>query len=141
MLNFFRIVAFFLVVFFFFTGNSFAQNITMSSDFNECYDNPNGSMRVMCLEDELLWQDERLNTVYKQLMAIETEPRKDMLRTSQRTWIKYKEEWNKYVSDLSKGEDDDSVNESILYTSVRITALQADNLQNILDTIKFMQSN
>ncbi|MDR1608883.1 MAG: DUF1311 domain-containing protein [Deltaproteobacteria bacterium] len=105
---------------------------SLSDNYNECIDHFRGGGRDACNEEELVNQDKRLNDLFKSLMKMESEAGKQNLRSAQRTWIKYKEEWQKYLSDLP---EDSFVRENTTYSMMIITAIQADNLQSRIDSL------
>jgi uncharacterized protein YecT (DUF1311 family) len=122
-----------------FSFSLFAQNNSFSPLYNECINNGGVVERSGCISDEFKRQDDRLNMIYKEIMQLETEDRKQMLRSAQRSWIKYKEEWNNYLNNIS--DNDLVINEIIDYTNLLITAQQADNLQQALDGLLYLKNN
>jgi uncharacterized protein YecT (DUF1311 family) len=69
-----------------------AQAEDYSSSYTQCMDKASSTLAMgACIQAETKLQDERLNRVYKQLMAkLEDQQQKD-LREVQRSWIKYRD--------------------------------------------------
>ncbi|MDR0354864.1 MAG: DUF1311 domain-containing protein [Deltaproteobacteria bacterium] len=115
-------------VLFFISPVLFAQTAGLSQEFSNCIDEGGIRERARCIGNEFALQDKRLNDVYKKLMQIESEPRKQALRTAQRSWIKYKEDWSKYLA-LDSRFDQSIIQVEIAYFQLMATASQADVLE------------
>ncbi|MDR1871490.1 MAG: DUF1311 domain-containing protein [Deltaproteobacteria bacterium] len=112
---------------------------SLSKQFHECVEMGGVRERIICIGDETERQDARLNTLYKQLFQMESEDRKTMLRSAQRNWIKYKEEWINYVTGL--GDGDMLIQETASFTFMMMTVQQADNLQAVIDNHIYLKNN
>lgn len=66
----------------------------------ECLDNTGGGTGgIACLISSDIW-DRELNIYYKKLMNVLGKKEKQLLRTSQRTWIKERDQSIKFISSL-----------------------------------------
>ncbi|AZL75552.1 lysozyme inhibitor LprI family protein [Pseudomonas oryziphila] len=81
-----------------------AQAEDYSASYTQCMDKASSTLAMgACIQAETKLQDERLNRVYKQLMAkLEGQQQKD-LREVQRSWIKYREGNCAFHGSLSSG--------------------------------------
>lgn len=81
-----------------------AQAEDYSSSYTQCMDKASSTVAMgACIQAETKLQDERLNRVYKQLMAkLEGQQQKD-LREVQRSWIKYRDGNCAFHGTLSSG--------------------------------------
>lgn len=81
-----------------------AQADDYSSSYTQCMDKASSTLAMgACIQAETKLQDERLNRVYKQLMAkLEGQQQKD-LREVQRSWIKYRDGNCAFHGTLSSG--------------------------------------
>lgn len=81
-----------------------AQAEDYSSSYTQCMDKASSTLAMgACIQAETKLQDERLNRVYKQLMAkLEGQQQKD-LREVQRSWIKYRDGNCAFHGKLSDG--------------------------------------
>ncbi|WP_153788425.1 lysozyme inhibitor LprI family protein [Pseudomonas sp. EMN2] len=81
-----------------------AQAEDYSSSYTQCMDKASSTVAIgACIQAETKLQDERLNRVYKQLMAkLEGQQQKD-LREVQRSWIKYRDGNCAFHGKLSDG--------------------------------------
>ncbi|MDH0730018.1 lysozyme inhibitor LprI family protein [Pseudomonas sichuanensis] len=81
-----------------------AQAEDYSSSYTQCMDKASSTVAMgACIQAETKLQDERLNRVYKQLMAkLEGQQQKD-LREVQRSWIKYRDGNCAFHGKLSDG--------------------------------------
>ncbi|MCE1114840.1 MULTISPECIES: lysozyme inhibitor LprI family protein [Pseudomonas] len=81
-----------------------AQAEDYSSSYTQCMDKASSTVAMSaCIQAETKLQDERLNRVYKQLMAkLEGQQQKD-LREVQRSWIKYRDGNCAFHGTLSSG--------------------------------------
>jgi uncharacterized protein YecT (DUF1311 family) len=70
-----------------------AFEIEYSRGFDACMDRTGGATlpMVKCISAETQHQDNRLNRIYKELMATLSPQRKQELRDAQRLWIKYRD--------------------------------------------------
>ncbi|MFF7108738.1 lysozyme inhibitor LprI family protein [Pseudomonas sichuanensis] len=75
-----------------------------SPSYTQCMDKASSTVAMgACIQAETKLQDERLNRVYKQLMAkLEGQQQKD-LREVQRSWIKYRDGNCAFHGSLSSG--------------------------------------
>ncbi len=81
-----------------------AQAEDYSPSYTQCMDKASSTVAMgACIQAETKLQDERLNRVYKQLMAkLEGQQQKD-LREVQRSWIKYRDGNCAFHGALSSG--------------------------------------
>ncbi|MFJ3450937.1 lysozyme inhibitor LprI family protein [Pseudomonas sichuanensis] len=81
-----------------------AQAEDYSPSYTQCMDKASSTLAMgACIQAETKLQDERLNRVYKQLMAkLEGQQQKD-LREVQRSWIKYRDGNCAFHGTLSSG--------------------------------------
>lgn len=81
-----------------------AQAEDYSPSYTQCMDKASSTVAMgACIQAETKLQDERLNRVYKQLMAkLEGQQQKD-LREVQRSWIKYRDGNCAFHGSLSNG--------------------------------------
>ncbi|AZL70505.1 lysozyme inhibitor LprI family protein [Pseudomonas oryziphila] len=81
-----------------------AQAEDYSASYTQCMDKASSTLAMgACIQAETKLQDERLNRVYKQLMAkLEGQQQKD-LREVQRSWIKYRDGNCAFHGTLSSG--------------------------------------
>ncbi|MDZ4020199.1 MULTISPECIES: lysozyme inhibitor LprI family protein [Pseudomonas] len=81
-----------------------AQAEDYSASYTQCMDKASSTLAMgACIQAETKLQDERLNRVYKQLMAkLEGQQQKD-LREVQRSWIKYRDGNCAFHGSLSSG--------------------------------------
>ncbi|MEN8639206.1 lysozyme inhibitor LprI family protein [Pseudomonas sichuanensis] len=81
-----------------------AQAEDYSPSYTQCMDKASSTVAMgACIQAETKLQDERLNRVYKQLMAkLEGQQQKD-LREVQRSWIKYRDGNCAFHGTLSSG--------------------------------------
>ncbi len=74
-------------------GNASAQDSLLSAEYAQCMQKSDGV--TVAMQDCLTAEDERiealLNTTYKKVMQTMDEKQKNLLRDSQRAWLKYRE--------------------------------------------------
>ncbi|MBV4534554.1 MULTISPECIES: lysozyme inhibitor LprI family protein [Pseudomonas] len=81
-----------------------AQAEDYSQTYTQCMDKASSTLAMgACIQAETRLQDERLNRVYKQLMAKLDKEQKTNLRDVQRTWIKYRDGNCAFHGRLSSG--------------------------------------
>ncbi|HGY9624384.1 TPA: lysozyme inhibitor LprI family protein [Pseudomonas putida] len=81
-----------------------AQAEAPSSSYSQCMDKAMSTLAMSnCIVAETQVQDERLNRVYKQLMAKLEPSQQKALRDVQRTWIKYRDENCAFHGQVSGG--------------------------------------
>ena len=88
------VVSFFLI---FSAGNSFSQleNEADSIDITmrHCIDTAFGTYGdIMCIDDAIIAWDHELNNAYQQLMKEIPADQQELLKTSQRAWIQYRDQ-------------------------------------------------
>lgn len=75
-----------------------------SPTYTQCMDNASSTLAMgACIQAETQLQDERLNRVYKQLMAKLGATQQKDLREVQRTWMKYRDGNCAFHGKLSTG--------------------------------------
>lgn len=81
-----------------------AQAEDYSPTYTQCMDKASSTLAMgACIQAETQLQDDRLNWVYKQLMAkLDSQQQKD-LREVQRTWMKYRDGNCAFHGKLSNG--------------------------------------
>lgn len=81
-----------------------AQAEDYSPTYTQCMDKASSTLAMgACIQAETQLQDDRLNRVYKQLMAkLDSQQQKD-LREVQRTWMKYRDGNCAFHGKLSTG--------------------------------------
>jgi uncharacterized protein YecT (DUF1311 family) len=81
-----------------------AQAEDYSPTYTQCMDKASSTLAMgACIQAETQLQDDRLNRVYKQLMAkLDSQQQKD-LREVQRTWMKYRDGNCAFHGKLSNG--------------------------------------
>lgn len=81
-----------------------AQAEDYSSSYTQCMDKASSTVAMgACIQAETKLQDERLNRVYKQLMAKLVGQKQKDLREVQRSWIKYRDGNCAFHGTLSNG--------------------------------------
>lgn len=78
-----------------------------ADDYKQCLDNASSTLAMStCIQSETQLQDNRLNKVYKQLMATLDSDSQKRLRDVQRNWIKYRESNCGFMGRVSGGSID-----------------------------------
>ena len=102
-----------------------------STAYDVCMDNSDGVTSEMldCIQTETKSQEARLNYVYKSLMSKLSPQQKNELRSTQRAWIKYKDQATN--AEANQPSSLAQVNANSLY--LELTTTKADELQRRLN--------
>ncbi|MDR1578627.1 MAG: DUF1311 domain-containing protein [Deltaproteobacteria bacterium] len=100
----------------------------ISPEFFTCIEEGGIRERAMCISTEFELQEKRVNDLYEQLSLTLSEPRKQVLRQAQSSWIKYKEDWSLFMSTNAEEEDSSITEENIRLFQLLATATHAKNL-------------
>lgn len=108
----------------------------LRASYGKCIDGADGATPAMqsCMSSEYAYQDKRLNTAYKALMALLNKAKQTKLRADERIWIAYRN--SHCAGDPGAGQADML---SSLDCSVLETAKQAATLENRLLTEQLKQ--
>ncbi len=124
----YRLISLVLAVLLIGAAVAVAQEENLSQTYYDCMEKSGGVTLEMlnCIQAETERQDDRLNAVYKKLMAGLSKAQKQRLKKAQRLWIQYRDANVDFYGD-PEGGTLARVNAAL--TFLRMTADRADELE------------